>query len=649
MTNTCIAFEEAHAAMNSVRQKTASLRLPICVAVFVAVICIGILGLSSWRAWVSRSSDLKTAEIEMSNLARSLTQHAEDTFDLLDASIIGVATRLELEGTGPAAMASLQKVLKARQSALKRIHGLFIYDENGLCLATSGLAGPDISDREYFRYHMQSASRDALIGNPVQRRPGGGWITTVSRRFNHSDGSFGGLVLATVGSEYFSEFYKEFDIGEKGAIILLNNAGIILARSKDNNIYAGRDMSDTPLMRNRSSPPSNGVYYFKSPLDGVTRLSFYRKSDRFPINVLATRAEDEVLATWRQNAITRMIFVVALTLLIAVIGFFLVRQLVRGQRLVSALAAQEADFRLLAENSSDMVTRIGMDERIQYVSPSSIRVVGWSPEQLIGTPALAGVNAEDLPAVQATVAALKRGEERDARIVYRSRHRKKTEVWIESTMRVTRELGTDKINGVVAISRDMTEHKDLEQKLASLATLDGLTGIANRRHFDEHLEREWARARRDGTALSLLLIDVDHFKKYNDRYGHQAGDACLKSVAQVLAAQARRPADFAARYGGEEFVLLLPDTDRAGCELIATRIRDCLADLGIDHELSLPSQKVTVSIGGAIAAFQDSKASSSSLVEAADRALYVAKDEGRDRLVMSGRVLTLSNGRIAVV
>jgi diguanylate cyclase (GGDEF)-like protein len=121
----------------------------------------------------------------------------------------------------------------------------------------------------------------------------------------------------------------------------------------------------------------------------------------------------------------------------------------------------------------------------------------------------------------------------------------------------------------------------------------------------------------------------------------------LKSVAQVLAAQARRPADVAARYGGEEFVLLLPDTDRAGCELIGSRIRESLAVLCIDHELNLPSQKVTVSIGGAIAAFQDAKASSSSLVEAADRALYAAKDEGRDRLVMSGRVIELARGNVA--
>jgi diguanylate cyclase (GGDEF)-like protein/PAS domain S-box-containing protein len=622
--------------MRSIPDKATLSRLPIWAAAFIALICVGIFGLSSWRAWISRDSSLKTAETEMANLARSLTQHAEDTFELLDASIIGVATRLELEGIGPSAIMSLQKILETRQAGLKRIHGLFIYDENGICLATSGLEGPNISDREYFRHHMQSASRDAFIGNPIKRRPGGGWITTISRRFNHTDGTFGGLVLATVGSEYFSEFYQQFEIGHQGAITLLNNAGMILARSNDNETYAGRDLSNTPFFKNRETRPLNGVYYFKSPLDGVARLSFYKNSNRFPLIVLATRGQDEVLSLWRYNAITRMIFVTVLTMIIAAIGCVLVRQLVRGRRLMSALIAKEASFRLLAENSSDMVTRIGLDERLQYVSPSSARVVGRKAENLVGTPALAGIHFEDLPNVSEVVAALKRGDISETRIVYRSRHSDSKEVWIESALQVTKDLESGKIDGVVAISRDVTRQKNAEEKLNALVNLDGLTGLANRRCFDEELQEEWARAHREREPLSLLMIDVDNFKSFNDQYGHQAGDSCLQEIAQALSAKARRPADLAARYGGEEFVLLLPNTDTDGCKLVGDSIRQAILQLNKPHENNSPYKIVTVSLGGATSIVcAETIAESSSLVKESDSALYKAKASGRNCLMMA--------------
>jgi len=199
------------------------------------------------------------------------------------------------------------------------------------------------------------------------------------------------------------------------------------------------------------------VNYFKSPLDGLQRLSFYKRSDRLPLVVLATAEQADVLAPWRKATIMRMSLVLAMTSLIAIIGFFPVRQLHLRQRLVSALVSKEADFRLLAEESSDLVTRIGLDERLLYVSPSSARVVGWGPDQLTGTPALAGVNAKDLPEVGDIVAALKRGEMAEARTVYRSRPREAKEIWIESTMRVTRKSDTGEIDGVVAISRDVTQ------------------------------------------------------------------------------------------------------------------------------------------------------------------------------------------------
>jgi diguanylate cyclase (GGDEF)-like protein/PAS domain S-box-containing protein len=626
--------------MSSAPSKTGLKRLPLLAAIFVALVCAAILGISGLEEWNSRATDLKAAEVDMSNLARSLTQHAEDSLELMDTGIVGVVSRLETDGTDPETLAKLRKVLAARKEGSKRTYGIVVCDENGDWLTSSGVMSGNLADREYFQHHRQSAARGVFIDGPVRSKIDGEWIVTVSRRFNHPDGSFAGVVFAAIGAKYFSQFYQQFDNGANGAITLLNANGIVLARSPDNGTYVGRDTSNGPLFRGPLLHSASGTYYFKSPLDGMQRLSFYKRSDQFPIVMLATVQQDEVLAPWRHEAIIRMSFVLALVTLIAIIGFYLVRQLLRGQRMAIALADKETNFRLLAEGSSDMVTRIGLDEQIQYVSPSSARIVGWRPDQLVESPALAGVNPEDLPRVAEIVAALKRGQAEEARITYRTRHREKGEIWLESTLRVTRKVSGE-IDGVVAISRDMTEQKDLEGKLATQATEDGLTGLANRRRFDERLQEEWSRAYRDSASLSLLLIDVDHFKKFNDRYGHPAGDVCLQAVANILAGEARRPGDLAARYGGEEFAVLLPNTDAAGCALIGERIRLALEKTAMPHAPNLPSGRVTLSLGGAIC-YPNAERSKTcaSLVETADRALYAAKHEGRDRLVMSRQSVT---------
>jgi diguanylate cyclase (GGDEF)-like protein/PAS domain S-box-containing protein len=286
-----------------------------------------------------------------------------------------------------------------------------------------------------------------------------------------------------------------------------------------------------------------------------------------------------------------------------------------------------------------MVTRIGLDNRLLYVSPSCVRITGWSSNELLATSALAGIHADDMERVEQAIAALKNGEAEEARFVYRQRHRDKGEIWAEAALHVTLASDSGEIDGVVAVVRDMTEQKDLQDKLASLATTDGLTGLANRRAFDERLADEWARARRDGTQLSLLLIDVDHFKKFNDHYGHVAGDGCLRALGRILSTHTKRQADVAARYGGEEFAVLLPNTGPEGCAEVGEGIRKALHDLAMPHAQSPPSRLVTASVGGATSLPSQTTADCSTLVGAADRALYAAKDNGRDRLVMSGQVV----------
>ena len=190
---------------------------------------------------------------------------------------------------------------------------------------------------------------------------------------------------------------------------------------------------------------------------------------------------------------------------------------------------------------------------------------------------------------------------------------------------------------VVETLRDQTEQKLAQMALQSLAVKDGLTGLANRRSFDEKLEAEWLHNQREGTPMSILLVDVDHFKLYNDSYGHQKGDSCLKAVAAALDEQVFRPSDLAARYGGEEFAVIMPNTDLEGSLHVAERIRDAVHALNMPHGASQTADRVTLSIGAASLVPSDD-CTADDLVAAADAALYRAKRQGRDRVVSTDRV-----------
>jgi len=175
--------------------------------------------------------------------------------------------------------------------------------------------------------------------------------------------------------------------------------------------------------------------------------------------------------------------------------------------------------------------------------------------------------------------------------------------------------------------------KAQERELQRLAATDQLTGLSNRRAFDDLLDREWRNARRTGTPLATIMVDVDHFKNYNDRYGHPAGDECLKSIAALLRANTSRPADCVARYGGEEFVVLLPGTDAEGALHVAELLCNAVRFARIEHQSSPSNSFVTASFGVA-AVVPDGIAPATTLVEAADEALYDAKHTGRNRVAI---------------
>jgi diguanylate cyclase (GGDEF)-like protein/PAS domain S-box-containing protein len=204
--------------------------------------------------------------------------------------------------------------------------------------------------------------------------------------------------------------------------------------------------------------------------------------------------------------------------------------------------------------------------------------------------------------------------------------------WVYTT--IVPIVGADgKPQKYVAIRADITDRKVLEEQLFTLALTDPLTGLANRRAFEEQIEREWKRTIREGSRMSLLLLDIDHFKEFNDRYGHQAGDSCLRAVAATIVGNARS-SDIAARYGGDELAVILPYADIVDARVVAEKLRSAIEELWLTHEGNPEGGNwVTVSIGGATAVACDvvTLRAPEYLLTAADHALYKAKKQGRNR------------------
>jgi diguanylate cyclase (GGDEF)-like protein/PAS domain S-box-containing protein len=273
-----------------------------------------------------------------------------------------------------------------------------------------------------------------------------------------------------------------------------------------------------------------------------------------------------------------------------------------------------------------------------YIGPQIESLLGWSPASWASAQDWAErIHPEDRErVVNFCIAQSKAGTDHEAD--YRALTRDGGHVWIRDVVHVVRN-DDGEVDSLVGFMFDISERKKteeqlivLQKELETLSFKDGLTGVANRRMFDSILEVEWAHARRNNQPLSVIMLDIDYFKQYNDHYGHLQGDACLKRVAQVLGSAATRARDFVARFGGEEFVLVLPETDEKAAAKIAERCRSLIFKEQIPHAMSQASQILTVSLGvGTMTpAHHDEPLG---LIEEVDRRLYQAKQRGRNCIV----------------
>lgn len=297
-----------------------------------------------------------------------------------------------------------------------------------------------------------------------------------------------------------------------------------------------------------------------------------------------------------------------------------------------------AVYKTLLESTKAIPWKIDWETmRFAYVGPQIEELLGWAQDSWLSVDDWATrMHEEDRETVvNFCVAQSKAGVDHEAD--YRALTRAGGYVWIRDVVHVVRKENGD-VDSLVGFMFDISARKQADEELLRLrielerlSLTDGLTGISNRRMFDQRLEAEWNDSRRHRKPLSLIILDIDYFKQYNDFYGHVGGDECLKSFASVLKSVARRPRDVVARFGGEEFTLLLPETDEATARKIAEECASAISRLQIPHEKSGISPFVTASIG-VETAIADADTSSLHFVEEVDRTLYAAKHNGRNRI-----------------
>ena len=612
------------------------LRLVVVIAVLAsAAVC----GLVAWKALESRSAVLSRSAVDIVNLTQSLAQHASRTIEEADILLADIAERVENNSGNLNQALRISNYLKTRVQSVSQLRELVVLDKDGNWSMSSATETPrhNNSDREYFQFHRDHPELTLRINEPVKSRTNGRWTIVLTRRVNQPDGSFGGVAVAAVDLAYFQKFYDTFDIGNAGAIGLFTEEGTVLVRRPFVEVNVGKDFSKIHLFQQRLPAANSGVFTLSSPFDGVKKLIGYNRLTDYPIVVVVTRAETEILASWKGEVRRDIVIATILCLTVAGLAAFAAFQIKRRARAEKILRESESRFRLLADNAGDVVVLLDLDGTRRYVSPSVKEVLGWSPEAMTDVSIFDFVLPPHRGFLQALFQLMADGCE-SQRLEYQVPLPDGGSTWVESSFKLVRNEQTQAPERIIGVLRDISQRKAMENelqaantKLMSLAATDALTGIANRRFFDTELQRERRRTARAGTTLSVLFIDIDNFKKYNDRYGHVEGDLCLTKIARTIQKSLHRPADLVARYGGEEFAVVLPDTDETSAAIVANTLCEAVRRSRIEHT-DTECGIVTISIGVA-SVDQIRDRGSDQLMRHADIALYEAKARGRNTVV----------------
>lgn len=608
-------------------KKRSRLRLAVVLAVGAVFACLGI-----WAEYTNWQRLLQSANTRQMETARAMALHTDDILALAQQPLNNLSAHAR-DALGDEA--KMQHLLEEMLRVVKTsplLRSLAYADAQGRLIGSTfaaNSAGMDLSDREYFLFHKSNASTQPRFGLPSQSQTNGRWFLPISQRIDNPDGSLAGIMIATIDMDHFSRFIETFEVNEENAFALLRKDGAILLRLPIDLKAMGANVADSALYRDQIMKKLRGNYEYVSRFDGTKRISgFYRSTDT-GVTAIATQTKASIFDDWLKQSKYPWLSIILAYLIGTAMAIRWIRQIELREIGDQKVAAREAEFRLIANASPDVIEKISLAGVRQYVSPAAARIFERDTESVIGTSVLDDRDDQTKSAWQDALAKVQSGSSTEC-ILYRHQRMDGTMIWLESVISCFRSDDNNEPDGIVVITRDVTRQQMMKQELNALATTDELTRLFNKRYFNTQLSSTLAAARANQQSVSLILLDLDRFKAYNDTYGHLAGDCALRDVAAVIPPELIGTGGLAARYGGEELVVLLPNTDAEETMKIAENIRKAIAALKIEHAGNLPWGHVTVSSGYATA-LPSHAFSENDLITQADRALYAAKAAGRNR------------------
>jgi diguanylate cyclase (GGDEF)-like protein/PAS domain S-box-containing protein len=593
----------------------------------------GLVVLCGLILWDGRRDAEAQADRAAKNMVSAVEQDIARTIGNFDLSLQGVIQGLDEPEVTPLTGKARAMALFDNAATAPYLNAIFILDEDGKVAEGSRTFAStitDFSDRDYFAVHRDNPDTGLYLSPPLRSRVNGGWIMAISRRISKPDGSFGGVVMGTIQLAYFQALFEHLSLGPNDTISLVRDDGTLMARKPYQQFQIGHSLSNTALFRNYPDARS-GHFDTVAATDGIPRRYTFSRVKELPLVVTVGTSIADIYAPWRQKALMIGSAMAGLLLATIALAILLSHELIKRKRADALLRDSEARYRHLADNSSDAIILRDPQGKRKYASSAFFPMLGRTPEEMGPHGLEPWLHPDSLATPPKTLQRLRTGEQRVVALLQYG-HPDGHWMWLEAiSSGIFDENGN--MTEIVTNLRDVTRRKAAEDKLAAAAVTDGMTGLGNRRAFDERLEQEWQRAIRAQSSLALLMIDVDYFKAYNDTFGHLQGDGALTLVSACITENLRRPADFAARYGGEEFVVILPDTDDVGAFHVAENIRKAVAARGLAHP-SNPTAVLTASIG--LTSRRPVPGSeASNLIQLADAALYQAKQNGRNQTVLS--------------